>query len=54
MGTPISEETMLEYLNKDSLEAEHQSREMFPQFSEYPGEVQLVLANMMFNLGPNR
>ena len=56
IGTPITEEDMLDYLNSDALIALEESRRMFGEsnFNGYPEKVQLVLANMMFNLGYSR
>ena len=56
VGTPITKWDMLDYLNSDALFALQESRRMFgaSNFNQYPEKVQLVLANMMFNLGYNR
>ena len=52
-GTPITQEDMVTYLNSDSLQAHQDAQTLFGVtcFNQYPEEVQLVLANMMFNLG---
>ena len=54
IGTPITEEDMKAYLQSDSLQALDGLKRMFGDFPQYPEEVQLVLANMMFNLGNSR
>ena len=57
IGTPISEEDMNTYLNSDAYIALQDAQALFgvSDFNmKYPEEVQLVLANMMFNLGYDR
>ena len=51
MGTIITEEDMLDYLNRDSATALAESRRLDGDFDNLPSEVQLIIADMMFNLG---
>ena len=56
VGTPITEEDMMTYLNKDCQDALNDSRRLLGVsiFDQFPEDVQLVLANMMFYFGYSR
>ena len=53
IGTRISYRDMMAYLNKDSANALRDARERLYSgvFDSLPREVQLIIADMMFNLG---
>ena len=54
MGTAITEQDMMDYLNRDTATALAMSRRLYMDFDHLPGEVQLIIADMMFNLGYNK
>ena len=55
MGTAITEQEMMDYLNRDSATALAESRRLYADyFDDLPGEAQLIIADMMFNLGHSR
>ena len=54
IGTVITEEDMLDYLNRDSTTALAESRRLYADFDDLPSDVQLIIADMMFNLGYNK
>ena len=54
MGTVITEEDMMDYLNRDSATALAESRRLYADFDNLPSDVQLIIADMMFNLGYNK
>ena len=51
IGTPVPEAEVELYLGQDAREAVQNSERLFPGFRCMPSAAQLVLANMMFNLG---
>ena len=51
IGTPVLEAEVELYLRQDAREAVQNSERLFPGFRCMPSAAQLVLANMMFNLG---
>ena len=51
IGTPVPEAEVELYLQQDAREAVQNSERLFPGFRCMPSAAQLVLANMMFNLG---
>ena len=53
-GEEISYERVIELFERDLHFAIQDSRLFFPGFADFPHEVQLIIANMMFNLGRPR
>ena len=51
IGTPVLEAEVELYLGQDAREAVQNSERLFQGFRCMPSAAQLVLANMMFNLG---
>ena len=52
IGTHISRQDLMTYLNRDSANALRDARRLYPGvFDSLPSEVQLIIADMMFNLG---
>ena len=51
IGTPVPEAEVEMYLGQDAREAVQNSERLFQGFRCMPSAAQLVLANMMFNLG---
>ena len=51
IGTVITEEDMLTYLEKDVATALSNAAKLYPDFSSLPGEAQQIIADMIFNLG---
>jgi GH24 family phage-related lysozyme (muramidase) len=54
VGTPVSEERVKECFDKDIEIAINECEVLWEDFSEFPGEVQETLVNMMFNMGRPR
>ena len=54
VGTPISEERVTEAFQADLDIAIGECKVLFDMWETYPGEVQEILVNMMFNLGRPR
>ena len=55
IGTRISYQDLMTYLNKDSANALRDARRLYPGvFDSLPSEVQLIIADMMSNLGYSR
>ena len=55
VGDPVSEERVKECFEKDLDTAISECEALYgEQFNEWPGEVQEVLVNMMFNMGRTR
>merc|ERR1712227_11478 len=55
IGTRISYQDLMTYLNKDSANALRDARRLYPGvFDSLPSEVQLIIADMSFNLGYSR
>ena len=54
IGTVITEQEMLAYLEKDAAIAEADAHRLYPNLYNLPAEAQLVIADMMFNLGYSR
>ena len=55
IGTRISGQDLMTYLNRDSANALRDARRLYPGvFDSLPSEVQLIIADMMFNLGYSR
>ena len=54
IGTPVSEDRVIEALNKDVESVLNDCTILYGNFSKLPEEAQLIIANMMFNLGRPR
>ena len=54
LGTPISEDRVIEAFNEDVETVLSDCAILYDDFDELPEEVQLIIANMMFNLGRPR
>jgi lysozyme len=54
VGTPVSEDRVNECFAKDVETVLSECTQLYPNFSVLPGEVQLIIANMMFNMGRPR
>ena len=53
-GTPVSEDRVIEAFNKDVESVLNDCTILYGDFSKLPEEAQLIIANMMFNLGRPR
>ena len=54
VGTPISEDRMIELFEADVESVLEDCEKLYEDFYDLPEEVQLILANMMFNMGLTR
>ena len=54
LGTPISEDRVIEAFNEDVETVLSDCAILYDDFDELPEEAQLIIANMMFNLGRRR
>ena len=54
LGTPISEDRVIEAFNEDVEPVLSDCAILYDDFDELPEEAQLIIANMMFNLGRPR
>ena len=54
IGTPVSEDRVIEALNKDVESVLNDCTILYGNFSKLPEDAQLIIANMMFNLGRPR
>ena len=54
LGTPVSAERVNEVFEKDVQVVLKDCEILYPDFYEKPEEVQLIVANMMFNMGRTR
>lgn len=54
LGFPVSEDRVKECFEKDLDTAISECNVLFEKFDEFPGEVQEILVNMMFNMGRTR
>lgn len=54
VGTPVSEERVAELFAKDIAWTITDCQKLLPEFDDLPGEVRLIIANMMYNMGANR
>ena len=54
VGTPVSEDRVNECFAKDVETVLSESLQLYPNFQVLPEEVQLIIANMMFNMGRPR
>ena len=53
-GTPVSEERVIEVFEKDVQVTIDECKKLYDNWFDLPEEVQLILANMMFNMGRPR
>ena len=53
-GTPVSEERVVEAFEKDIQITISECKKLYDNWNDLPDEVQLICANMMFNLGKPR
>ena len=54
LGTPVSEDRVIEAFNADVETVLNDCTILYGDFNELPEEAQLIIANMMFNLGRPR
>ena len=54
LGTPISEDRVIEAFNEDVETVLSDCNILYDDFGDLPEEAQLIIANMMFNLGRPR
>ena len=54
IGTPVSEDRVIEAFNKDVESVLNDCTILYGNLSKLPEEAQLIIANMMFNLGRPR
>ena len=54
VGTPISEDRVIEAFNEDVETVLNDCAILYDDFDDLPEEAQLIIANMMFNLGRPR
>ena len=54
VGTPVSEDRVNECFAKDVETVLSECTQLYPNFNVLPEEVQLIIANMMFNMGRPR
>ena len=54
VGTPVSEDRVNECFDKDVEVVLAECEKLYPDFEELPEEAQLIIANMMFNMGRPR
>ena len=54
VGTPVSEDRVNECFDKDVQVVLEDCKKLYDDFEELPEEVQLIVANMMFNMGRPR
>lgn len=54
VGTPITEGRMIELFEADVESVLEDCVTLYPEFDSFPEEVQLIIANMMFNMGRPR
>lgn len=54
VGTPVSEDRVNECFDKDVEIVIDDCRKLYDDFDDLPGEAQLIIANMMFNMGRPR
>jgi len=53
-GTPVSEERVVEAFENDIQVTLSECRKLYDNWNDLPDEVQLIIANMMFNMGRPR
>ena len=54
VGMPVSNWRVADYFFKDLSNKFNDCKRLYPDIETYPEEVQLILINMMFNLGYNK
>lgn len=51
VGTPVSEDRVQQLFRRDVSVTLEDCKRLYPDFDSLPEEVQLIIANMMFNMG---
>ena len=51
IGTPVSEERVIEVFERDIEITLAECQKLYDDWTDLPEEVQLIVANMMFNMG---
>ena len=51
VGTAVSNDRVIEAFEQDIQTVLHDCDKLYPEFADLPEEAQLIIANMMFNLG---
>jgi adenylate cyclase len=51
VGTPVSQERVIEAFESDVKSVLRDAKRLYSNFASLPGEVQLIIANMLFNMG---
>ena len=54
VGTPVSEDRVIEAFDEDVITVIRECEVLYDDFRELPEEAQLIIANMMFNMGRPR
>ena len=54
VGTPVDEERVRQVFNLDIASTLDECQVLYPDFNDLPEECQLIIANMMFNMGRPR
>jgi lysozyme len=54
VGTPVDEERVRQVFNLDIASTLDECQVLYPDFDDLPEECQLIIANMMFNMGRPR
>jgi lysozyme len=54
VGTPVSEERVMELFDKDMSWTFRDCIRLLPKYNDLPDEVRLIVANMMYNMGASR
>ncbi len=54
VGTPVSEDRVNECFDTDVAVVLDECRKLYEDFDDLPGEAQLIIANMLFNMGRPR
>lgn len=54
VGTPVNEDRVNECFDTDVAIVIDECRKLYEDFDDLPGEVQLIIANMLFNMGRPR
>jgi lysozyme len=54
VGTPVDEERVHQVFDSDITSTLDECKVLYPDFDDLPEEAQLIIANMMFNMGRPR
>lgn len=54
VGTPVSEERVMELFDKDMSWTFRDCIRLLPEYNDLPDEIRLIVANMMYNMGASR